>query len=264
MLDDPSLELRRDAVAAVADQAAAMEKAERTGEAVAAYRRALSSARDLDQIQTLAGRLRGLHQTVDLPRHFGFIVHWQLIGPLDNTGHKGFDAVYPPEREVDLSASYPGKHGTLHWVEHVTKQDYGMVDFNQVLGEEKSVVGYAATTFVAAKEREVEFRLASFSAVKLWLNGQLIDQHNVYHNGSQMDQYVSRGVLRAGPNRILVKACQTNLTQEWARVWQFQLRVCDQRGTAVLSADRRPPAEQLSGKQGNTGFRHDSIEGPKA
>jgi hypothetical protein len=53
-----------------------------------------------------------------------------------------------------------------------------------------------------------------------------------------MDQYVSPAVLRPGRNVILVKVCQNEQTQSWAREWSFQLRVCDATGGAVLSSGR--------------------------
>src|SRR5213593_4590381 len=41
---------------------------------------------------------------------------WHYIGPFDNAGGAGFDAVYPPEKEVDLKKTYPGKDGqTAAW-----------------------------------------------------------------------------------------------------------------------------------------------------
>ena len=80
----------------------------------------------------------------------------------------------------------------------------------------------------------------SVNAVKVWLNGRPIAQHNVYHSGSQFDQYVSRVVLEPGRNVILVKVCQNAITPDWADAWGFQLRICDHNGTAVLSTDRAP------------------------
>ncbi len=238
MLDDPSVELRRDAVARLIDEAAQMAEGGEPRKAVPLCRKALTAARDLDQIRLLASRLRKQDEPVDLARHFGFIVRWKLIGPFDNTGEKGYDVAYPPEREIDLTASYPGKHGPVTWIEHESGHEFGRVDLNKALVEEKDVVGYATTEFVSDREREVEFRLASDNAVKLWLAGTLLDEHNVYHAGSQFDQYASGGVLRPGRNVILVKVCQNAQTQNWARGWSFQLRLCDSTGGAVLSRDR--------------------------
>lgn len=239
MLDDPNLELRRDAVARRADEAAALERAGRTDEALAVWREAFRAARDVDQVRRLAERLESLGQRVDIARHFGFLVEWKLIGPFDNTGGTGYDRADPPERTIDLGATYPGKHGPVAWKNHRATDAWGKVDLNAALGEEKGVAAYAYAEFLSPVEREVEFRLASLGAVKLWLNGRLIDAHHVYHSGSQLDQYVSRGLLRPGKNAILLKVCQNEQTQSWARPWEFQLRVCDATGAGILSADGR-------------------------
>lgn len=238
MLDDPSVELRRDAVAKLIDEAAAAAKAGQTAQAATIYQQALTAARDLDQIRLLSQRLRGLGQTVDLPRQFGLVTHWWLIGPFDNVGGKGFDRVFAPEEKVDFAAAGEGKHGRAPWSEHTTKDEYGQVDLNKTLGEEKGVAGYAATEFYLAGDapRDVEVRYASMNATKLWLNGRLIAAHQVYHGGSQFDQYIARVQLQPGRNLFLLKVCQNEQTQEWARVWGFQFRVCDAAGGAVLSA----------------------------
>ncbi|MGA2031964.1 MAG: hypothetical protein ABSG68_06900 [Thermoguttaceae bacterium] len=238
MIDDPSPEMRRDAVARLIGQADAATEAQRSQQATAGYEQALAGATDLDQVRLLTERLQKAGRTVDVPRHLGLIVRWKLIGPFDNRGEKGFDIAYPPEREFAAAASHEGKHGPVRWVDHVSSDEYGQIDLNRVLGTEKGVVGYATVEFLADRRREVEFRLTSFNALKLWLNGKLIDEHKVYHGGSQMDQYVSRAILAAGRNRILVKICQNEQTQDWAVHWWFQLRVCDERGKAVLSTDR--------------------------
>ncbi len=243
MLDDPSLAMRRDAVARLTEQAAKLVEAKQPERAIPIYRQAFSAARDIDQIKLLATRLEKLGQAVDLPRHFGFLLHWKVIGPFDNPDEKGYDTVYPPELKIDLTASYagkncPGKQGPVKWIDFSTTHKFGLVDLNKALCEVKEVLAYATTEFISPESREVEFRLATYSAVKLWLNGKLIDRHNVYHGGSSLDQYISRGTLQKGRNVILLKACQNAQTQKWAKVWQFQLRVCDRLGTAVLSTDR--------------------------
>ena len=239
MLNDQSVELRRDALARLIDQAAALAKSGGAKDrVVAAYRRAFAAARDVDQVKLLVARLKDLEQEVDLARHFGFLVRWRLIGPFDNSKEKGYDVVYPPERRIDPEASYAGKHGEVKWIDYVTTDDYGRVDLNKALEEEKAVIGYAAAEFISGRRQEVEFRVTSANAVKVWLNGTLIDQHYVYHAGSQMDQYVSRAALEPGRNLILIKVCQNEQTQDWARAWSFQLRVCDATGGAILSADR--------------------------
>jgi tetratricopeptide (TPR) repeat protein len=71
LLVDPSLELRRDGVAHALTEAKRLFDAQNRSDAIAAYRQALAAARDLDQVNEAAARLRDLGETVDLPRHFG-------------------------------------------------------------------------------------------------------------------------------------------------------------------------------------------------
>ncbi|MBI3467774.1 MAG: hypothetical protein HY000_32600 [Planctomycetes bacterium] len=237
LLQDPSVEFRYDAVARLLAEA---EQLKTTQPAAVAdvFRRALSGARDLEQVKQIAAELKKLGQQVDLPKHFGFIMQWQVIGPFENAGGQGFDVAYPPESKVDFAAEHPGKGQAVKWKPAATLDDFGSVDFNEALGKHKDAVAYAAVEFVSAVEQPVEFRLGCPTASKLWLNGELIDSRRVYHSGGGMDQHISRGKLKPGRNLILLKVCQNAQTEEWAQVWSFQLRVCDPAGTAILSQDR--------------------------
>lgn len=238
LIDDPSLELRRDAVALAVEQA---EKTLNSGGQAAAekqFRKAFAAARDLDQIKSLAAQLKKLGVDVDLPAHFGFITQWQIIGPFDNKGGQGFAVAYPPQT-VDFSANaaYEGLTGDVKWIGHITTDPYGVVDLNEVLGKHKGAIAYAYATFDSANEREANFRLGCINANKLWVNGQLVLANEVYHAGMEIDQYVGRARLKPGRNTILVMIAQNEQTDSWAQVWQFQLRVCDDVGTAILSQD---------------------------
>lgn len=241
MLDDPSLELRRDAVARLL---AAAEKAtgdKKPDEALATYRRALVSARDLDQVKIITEALKALGQPVDLAHHYGFIQDWTLVGPFDNRGGKGFDKTYPPEETIDFEVSYTTSDGTLRWTRHHTDDEYGMVDLNKAIGKHMGAAGYAVAEFQSDVGRPIELRLGSENAVKIWLNGELLASAEAYHANSAMDQYIGRGELKPGKNVILLKICQNEMTVDWAQDWRFQLRATDGTGSSVLSTDR-PPA----------------------
>jgi len=239
MLNDPSWEMRRDAVARLIAEAARHVEAKRTTEAVKVYRQALGAARERDQIDLVAQRLRSLGEKVDLVRQLGYVVRWKLIGPFENVQGKGFDAVYAPEREIRFDAEYQGNKGPVRWKDFVASDDYGTVDLNKGLVELKQVAGYAASEFYADRDRDVEMRITSDNAVRIWLNGEPVASYKIYHGGTQPDQYVNRVSLRPGRNLILVKVCQNELTQDWARSWDFHLRVVDLMGAPVLSADKR-------------------------
>lgn len=238
MLGDRSNEFRRDAVARLMAQAKALLEAEKNDQARAVFQRALDGARDLDQVEELSEKLKTLGAEVDLPRHFGLLVDWKLIGPFDNTNTSGFDVAYPPEKEIDLSAKYEGKGQEVAWIDFTSKDRMGDVDLNTALGKHKGAAAYALAVFDAAAAGPVEIRLACVTANKVWVNGQLWGEANFYHAGEYFDQYVYRGRLKAGPNTILVKVLQNEQTESWAQVWNFKLRVCDESGTAVLARDR--------------------------
>jgi len=238
MLDDPCLALRRLAVARLITEADTAAKAGEKEQARSVFRRALSAARDPEQARSLAERLKKLGEKVDLARQLGYIVRWKLIGPFDNTGRKGFDAVYQPEREFKPDAVSEGKKEQVRWVDIVSEDQLAKIDFFKAFGRQGEVVGYAATDFVATKRQEVELRLSAVNATKLWVGGRLVNEHPIYHSGGGMDQYVDRVTLEPGHNLILVKVCQNEQTQDWAQRWDFQLRVCDLLGNPVLSADR--------------------------
>ena len=235
MLDDPSLELRRDAVARVIETAEKARAAKKKADATAAYSKALAAARDLDQIKACSKQLRELGGKVDLPGQMGFLMSWRLIGPFDNIDKKGYDVPYAPEKQIDLKATHQGKLGPVKWIEHTTKDDFGIVDLAKAIDKHKGAIIYATTEFHSDTARDVDLRLGCINANKLWLNGKLISKHEVYHANMVVDQYTSRVKLRAGRNVILLKICQNEQTETWAQRWQFQLRVCDTIGTAIAS-----------------------------
>ena len=236
MLLDPGVEFRRDAVARLLVEAADLTAQDQQGAAVAIYRKALGGARDNDQVSTIVEKLKSLGEKVDLPRHFGFLMDWRVMGAFDNTGRKGFATEFPPERELKSEAEYAGKEGEVRWQDYTTTDPYGMVDLNTPLGKLKQTVAYAWTDFHSETAREVEVRLGCKNAWKVWMNGELLFGRDEYHRGMRLDQYRMKTTLKPGVNQILVKACQNEQTESWTVEWQFQLRVCDSTGTAILSA----------------------------
>lgn len=242
MTDDPSLEMRYDAVGRLIQDAEKLASETNTAEATGLYRRALDSAREVKQIQQIKKALDGLGVSVDLPAHFGFLMQWQLIGPFDNTERKGFETVFPPEQAIDLTAEYPGKAGPVRWAPFSSEHEYGQINFNLPYGPLKEVTGYAYTEFKSETGRSAELRLGCKNAWKLWFNGKYVFGRDEYHRGMEIDQYRFPVELKAGKNTILLKICQNEQKENWTKEWEFQLRVCDARGTAILAVDRPPAA----------------------
>lgn len=242
MLDDPAPELRRDAVQRLLDEAANFRAGANPAGAAARFRIALAAARDVDQIEAAAKALRDLGQTVDLPRVFGWLREWQVIGPFDNTGRQGFARVFPPEElAFDPAAAFDGTTGRVRWQPLVSTNEYGLVDLNKPYGPLKEVAGYTRTLLHVDRAQPAELRLGCKNAWKIWLNGRYVFGREEYHRGAEIDQYRLPVQLRAGPNEILVKICQNEQKEEWTVEWEFQLRVTDPTGNPIPAAAAPAP-----------------------
>ena len=234
MLQDPSSELRRDAVALQMDRARPLRDKDDKPAAVAAYTKALSGACDEDQVKEIAAALEKLGAPVDLAAHFGFVREWRLASPFDNAGGSQFKTVYPPEKAVDLTATYKGKNGAdVAWKEFVSKDPYGLVDLTKAIGKEKGVVAYAFAVVDSPVDRPVQVRVGSYNAIKIFLNGKEIFARDEYHHGMRIDQHIADGVLKTGRNELLLKVCQNEQSESWAQNWIFQARLSDSVGAAV-------------------------------
>ena len=250
MLLDASPEFRRDAVARLIGQAAAIPDATK---ATQLYRRAISGAVHEDQVKTIAEALRKNNETIDIQKHFGFLPEWSVVGPFDNKDEKGFAVAYGPELEInnskapDLQAEYDGQLGKVRWQPITTTDDYGMVDIAKQIENYKGSSMYAATTWNSSKDQQVEIRLGTPNSWKLWVNGELVFEREEYHRSSKLDQYRVPVTLKSGVNTLMFKVCQNEMTQDWAQRYQFQIRICDSTGSAILPSNSTARSENRSG-----------------
>jgi len=233
MIEDPSVELRRDAIAAAIEAATPLIKSDAT-QAIQRFGALFRASRDQDQVEKLAKTLKELKSEPDLNKHFGVVLDWTVLGPFDSVKGAGYDKAYEPETKIDLSATYKGKDGKdVKWTPHSSAEPYGVVDLNKALGKHKDAVAYAFTVVNAEQETPVEIRFGCICAVKIYLNGKEVFAREEYHHGQRFDQYLSTGTLKAGRNEILLKVCQNNQTDSWAQDWKFQLRLCDATGGSL-------------------------------
>lgn len=230
---DPSVELRRDAIAKNLALAKGDEK--KTAELFAA-------ARDKDQVEEIAKALK--KTDADVTAHFGFVTRWHVVGPFDSPKGEGFGVAYPPEKGVDLTATYEGKGGAkVAWKAATAKgkdKEYALVDLNAEVGKAKDAAAYAFAVVEVAKDTPVELRAGSITSIKLFVNGKAAFERDEYHHGMKQDQHVGKATLKAGRNELLVKVCQNNQTEPWAQNWVFQLRLCDATGGAIAFNEVSP------------------------
>ena len=242
-VNDSSLELRRDAVASLLQKANSSANDSQPETIIDAYRTALNHARDLDQIDEATKQITDLGGKVDLPRHFGFLLDWHVIAPFDNANKKGFDVNYSPEQDanrlLDTDATHAGKLANLKWKSTASEERFGIINLNNIYPDKyKGAIAYAHTTFESSSAQDVQIRLGCINANKIWLNGKLLTRNKVYHANMMIDQYIVGAALKKGTNHILLKIAQNEQEESWAQRWEFQVRVCDANGTAVLANDR--------------------------
>jgi len=241
--NDASLELRLLAVDKLMQEAKSQVEADQEQAAIETYQTALTATRNAYQASVIADALKELDVEVDTTEHFGFLKNWHVIAAFEYAKGDGFDTAYPPEKEIDLEASYPGKlideiPAPAKWQPLKLGAKEKRVDFNKAFAPVKEVVGYAVTTVDSEEAQEVELRWGSPNATKVWVNGQLVASDKVFHAGDNFDQYTAEVELQSGENTILVKLVQNEQTQSWTNVWHFEMRVCDHLGTAI--ADAKP------------------------
>lgn len=232
MLDDPALDLRREAIEKRLDAVAAADEPAQKAE----YRRCLGVARDVDQIERIAGWLSEHGEKVNVAEVLGFVRTWRVSETFDNAKGAGFAMAYPPE------ASLPAVPKTDHWKTVVSADKHGAIDLNAAIATKKGVLAYAAADVVMPRGGPAEVRIGSPCAVAVWVNGKPVMAHEIYHASEAIDQYVATADFREGTNTVLVKCCQNEQTEPWAVDWKFQLRVCDPLGSPL--ATQSHPATQ--------------------
>jgi hypothetical protein len=133
---------------------------------------------------------------------------WHFIGPFDNAGQKGFDAVYPPEKEINLQAHYDAKGGRAVW----KKGEFADGQVQSLMGLFKpeqnawSVV-YLYREITAKAAMELPVSLGSDDTLSVFLNGKKVLAENVYRPAGP-DQNAVTLHLQAGKNALLLKICQ--------------------------------------------------------
>ncbi|HYQ80671.1 MAG TPA: hypothetical protein VEP68_04170, partial [Anaeromyxobacteraceae bacterium] len=159
-------------------------------------------------------------------RRLALLREWQVVGPFDDEGKRGHDAVYPPEQEVKLEARYPGKVREVGWRALPPEASaWGLVDLGAVLRPPREVTAYAVAAVESPRDQRVQLWAGASGAVKVWLNGALVLSDAAYHP-ARLDQLGAWVTLRRGPNRILVK-----LSHQQGQMGFF-LRLADAAGTS--------------------------------
>ncbi|HVV99246.1 MAG TPA: VCBS repeat-containing protein, partial [Planctomycetaceae bacterium] len=150
------------------------------------------------------------NQPVDATPKLG---KWFFIGPFDNEGGRGFDAVYPPERNLDHAQQYVGrKDEKCTWRDGGGFADKQVNNLRHFQNNEQAVV-YLHREIECPAAIELPISLGSDDGLVVWLNGEKLHSENVTR-GCTPDQVKLVLPLKAGKNDLLLKISQGD--GEWA------------------------------------------------
>ncbi|HET6882131.1 MAG TPA: hypothetical protein VFI31_18340 [Pirellulales bacterium] len=231
LLDDP--EFRADAVEAALTAGVKAETSGDRQQAIAEFRRAFEHARTADQVNQAAARLTALGEKADIATHLGLVTDWYVLGPFDAPEYTGFATVFPPETQIDLTASYAGKDGTaIEWLRRRSSEPLGQLNLIQAIAPVKEAVGYAYSELTAPRGMDAQLRCGADDNCTVWLNGERVFGREQWLNGTRFDRFQVPVRLRSGKNMILVKVCQgpQHKDPEVPNNWSLQLRLCDVTG----------------------------------
>lgn len=157
----------------------------------------------------------------------GYVTDFRVIGPFDNEGKAGLDAITPVEEQrmqaPDLQASYQGRERQVSWraLPDVTRGGY--VDLRALLRPAENVCGLAETFVHTERARPLSLWFGAGGAARVYWNGLQVLEDRSYR-GTGADRHAVMLGAHAGWNRLLVKVCTTD------SAWGFHLRLGDPSG----------------------------------
>lgn len=167
----------------------------------------------------------------------GVVPTWYVIGPYDDPEKAILEAVYPPEREVDLNASYAGKGGPVHWIKRASQAGVvGLVELYGAQNYTANTVAYATCTVLSLREHDAIMKVGSDDDIVIWLDDIEVWRHEGMR-GLTRDEDSVPVVLGTGATRILVKVYNRT------GMWGFSMRLTDRQGLPLARVQFFPPAE---------------------
>jgi tetratricopeptide (TPR) repeat protein len=149
---------------------------------------------------------------------------WYLIGPFDHKN--GFNKKYPPEKEIRLNRYYKGKNQKINWQQANDNYMEGYIDLKENLKQYNWSVGYGLIYVESPDERQVQIRVGTNDATKIWLNEKLVWTFNIGRDAI-FDDDIINVTLQQGLNKILIKVCNR------ISLWGYYFRITDEEGNGV-------------------------------
>lgn len=133
---------------------------------------------------------------------------WYQAGPFDNINQEGFDFVHPPEKGVDLKATYTGKGARkVTWKEFTTFTPGKVIDLTPLFDDKTNSAVFLYHTFESAHSFKMRLSLGSDDTLSVYFNGKRV-LHEPHFRAAAPDQDFVDVDVKTGKNELLIKICQ--------------------------------------------------------
>jgi len=154
----------------------------------------------------------------------GYVTEWRIIGPFpSDSDNTGLDRAYPPERSIDLGATYTGADDRrVAWERWQVNEADGVVPLHALMPVPvHRRVAYGLAVLDVPTAQPVKLHLETDDGFVAWLNGEPIAKQP--KSGGKTVSVE----LDAGEHRLLLKVANE---EDW---WRFSVRVTDEQGAPV-------------------------------
>jgi putative membrane-bound dehydrogenase-like protein len=130
---------------------------------------------------------------------------WLIAGPFDNgPGRAGLEKEFPPEKEIDLKATYEGKTGPVSWrtIKAGAGNYFDLQAFHGAASPQS--VSYLYRQVESPVDQEATILLGTDDGCKLWVNDQFVHK-SAAMRAAMPEQDAVRVKLKKGMNTILLK-----------------------------------------------------------
>ena len=149
---------------------------------------------------------------------------WFLIGPFEHKN--GFNKKYPPEIEIRFNHYYKGKNEKITWQQANDNYMEGYIDLKENLKQYNWSVGYGLIYVKSPDEKQVQIRVGTNDATKIWLNEKLVWTFNIGRDAI-FDDDITNVSLQPGLNKILIKVCNR------ISLWGYYFRITNEEGNGI-------------------------------
>jgi hypothetical protein len=171
-----------------------------------------------------------------------FVVDWNVVGPFDlgikdveadflEVAMPGWESPLPPERIVDLGATYSGKSSNQVAWQVVQANENGYIDLNRVFNKEDDVAACAVVYVYSPTAGKYPVAVGSDDSIVVRVNGREVWRNRVLRS-ARPDDDTFMVELQKGWNEVLLKV--VDHTGDWG----FYLRIIDPDRTLQFSPVR--------------------------